>query len=106
MSRKIVIGDIHGALRALLQVITQLKLEKTDELIFIGDFVDGWSESAQVIDYLIGLEKTNHCIFIKGNHDVWTEDWLETGEADPEWVESWRSGNHRQLQGFKQGTDG
>ena len=86
MSRKIVIGDIHGALKALLQIVGQLKLEKTDELIFIGDFVDGWSESAQVIDYLIELEKTNHCIFIKGNHDAWAEDWLKTGNEDPEWV--------------------
>ena len=54
-ARKIVIGDIHGALRALEQIIAQLKIEKTDELIFMGDFVDGWSESAQVIQYLINL---------------------------------------------------
>jgi Calcineurin-like phosphoesterase. len=87
MSRKIVIGDIHGALKALKQIIAQLKLEKTDKLIFIGDFVDGWSESAQVIDYLIDLEKTSHCIFIKGNHDAWAEEWLKTGLADPEWLQ-------------------
>jgi serine/threonine protein phosphatase 1 len=86
MSRKIVIGDIHGALRALKQLIALIKPEKTDQLIFMGDFVDGWSESAQVIDYLIDLEKTTHCIFIKGNHDAWTEEWLRTGEADPECV--------------------
>ncbi len=87
MPRKIVIGDIHGALKALEQVLTRLKLEKKDELIFIGDFVDGWSESAQVIQYLIDLEKTNHCVFIKGNHDAWAEEWLKTGLADPEWVQ-------------------
>ena len=85
-TRKIVIGDIHGALRALEQIIAQLKIEKTDELIFMGDFVDGWSESAQVVQYLITLEKTNHCIFIKGNHDAWAEEWLMTGYADTEWV--------------------
>jgi len=87
MPRKIVIGDIHGALKALKQLIALIKPEKTDELIFMGDYVDGWSESAQVIDHLIDLEKTNHCIFIKGNHDAWAEDWLKTGEADPEWVQ-------------------
>ncbi len=65
-ARKIVIGDIHGALKALEQIIAMLKVEKTDELIFMGDFVDGWSESARVVQYLINLEKTNHCIFIKG----------------------------------------
>ena len=85
-SRKIVIGDIHGAFKALEQIIAKLKIEKTDELIFMGDFVDGWSESARVVQYLINLEKTNHCIFIKGNHDAWAEEWLSTGNADPEWV--------------------
>ena len=74
MTRKIVIGDIHGARRALEQLLERVKPEKTDELIFMGDYVDGWSESAQVIDYLIGLEKTNHCVFIKGNHDAWAEE--------------------------------
>jgi len=85
-ARKIVIGDIHGALKALEQIISQLRIEKSDELIFMGDFVDGWSESAQVIRYLMNFEKTNHCIFIKGNHDAWAEEWLMTGYADPEWV--------------------
>ena len=86
MPRKIVIGDIHGALKALEQLIERFGLKKSDELIFIGDFVDGWSESAQVIDYLIDLEKTNRCIFIKGNHDAWAEEWLNTDQADSEWV--------------------
>ena len=34
-TRKIVIGDIHGALKALEQLLSKIKVEKTDELIFI-----------------------------------------------------------------------
>jgi len=86
MPRKIVIGDIHGALRALEQVFIRLKLDQKDELIFIGDYVDGWSESARVIDYLLHLGKMNPCIFIKGNHDAWCADWLNGAQADTEWV--------------------
>ena len=87
MGRKIVIGDIHGALRALEQLMDRLKLEKTDEFIFLGDYADGWPQSAQVIDYLIDLEKSHRCIFIKGNHDAWAEEWLISGLAEPaEWV--------------------
>lgn len=105
LPRKIVIGDIHGALKALKQLISLLKIENSDELIFIGDFVDGWPESAQVIDYLINLEKTNRCVFIKGNHDAWTEEWLKTGEADPDWlisggvetIESYRNLNKEEI---------
>jgi serine/threonine protein phosphatase 1 len=87
MSRKIVIGDIHGALKALEQVMVQLNPQKTDELIFLGDYVDGWSQSALVIDYLLEFEKTCHCIFIKGNHDDWCEQWLKDGFADEEWLQ-------------------
>ena len=42
----------------------------------MGDYVDGWSESPQVIDYLLTLGKKQHCIFIRGNHDELTLDWL------------------------------
>lgn len=85
--RIFVIGDIHGALRALVQLIQALKLMPKDRLIFLGDYVDGWSESAQVIDYLIGLSEEQDCVFIKGNHDVWCQNWLENSVADSVWLE-------------------
>ena len=62
------IGDIHGGLRGLKELITLLKLEENYRLIFLGDYVDGWSESAQVIQYLMELSNSYDCIFIKGNH--------------------------------------
>jgi len=32
------------------------------------------------------LSKTQDCIFIKGNHDIWCEDWLRTGEGETVWL--------------------
>ncbi|WP_299338797.1 metallophosphoesterase [uncultured Psychroserpens sp.] len=84
--RTLAIGDIHGGLKALQKLLEKLKLTKDDQLIFLGDYVDGWSESAQVIQYLIELSKTNVCVFIKGNHDAWCEDWLRTGYGEPVWL--------------------
>lgn len=84
--RKIVIGDIHGALKALEQLVDTIKPGAADELIFMGDYVDGWSQSAQVIDYILMLAKKYDCIFIKGNHDAWCESWLREGIADKEWL--------------------
>ncbi len=81
-----VIGDIHGGLKAIPQVLKKANITKEDKLIFLGDYVDGWSESAQVIDFLIDLEETHQCIFIKGNHDLWCEDWLRTGQGEPVWL--------------------
>ncbi len=86
MKRTLVIGDIHGGLKALQQVLQKAAVTKDDTLIFLGDYVDGWSQSAQVMDYIIQLDKQQPCIFIKGNHDAWTEDWLRTGIADKTWL--------------------
>ena len=83
--RTLVIGDIHGALKALIQLLDRINLRPTDKLIFLGDYVDGWSQSAQVIDYLMQLEKSHECIFIKGNHDAWCEDWLRDGMVNEIW---------------------
>ena len=76
MSRTLVIGDIHGGLRALLQVMERANVTPNDTLIFLGDYVDGWSESPQVLDFLIQLKTTNTCVFLRGNHDELLLDWF------------------------------
>lgn len=84
--RTFAIGDIHGGLRGLLQVLNKLQVTEEDQLIFMGDYVDGWSESAQVIEFLINLSEKINCIFIKGNHDVWCQNWLkDEQDVDPSW---------------------
>lgn len=83
--RTLVIGDIHGGLKALIQLIKRIDLNKGDKLIFLGDYVDGWSEAAQVIQFLIKLSNDYNCVFIKGNHDVWCENWLKSGELNHTW---------------------
>lgn len=85
MKRTFTIGDIHGGLKALEQLIDRLELQKEDQLIFLGDYVDGWSESAQVIDYLIDLSQKQHCVFIMGNHDVYCQNWLKKNETSDIW---------------------
>lgn len=84
--RTLVVGDIHGGLRALTQVLERASVSNTDRLIFLGDYVDGWSESAQVVEFVLSLAERQPCIFIKGNHDVWCEEWLRTGKANSTWL--------------------
>lgn len=86
MKRTFTIGDIHGGLKALKQLVDKLALTANDTLIFLGDYVDGWSESAQVLDYLIELDKSHKCIFIKGNHDVYCENWFKSGVKPDKWL--------------------
>ena len=75
-NRTLVIGDIHGGLRAVHQIMQKAKVVPNDTLIFLGDYVDGWSQSPEVLNYLIDLEKNQKCIFIRGNHDELLLDWL------------------------------
>ncbi|MGY3794076.1 metallophosphoesterase family protein [Aquimarina sp. 433] len=84
--RTLVIGDIHGGYKALLQVLERANVTKEDTLIFLGDYVDGWSQSAETIHKLIELSNTNECVFIRGNHDLWCGLWLQKGATNPVWL--------------------
>lgn len=86
MKRTLVIGDIHGGLKGLIQVLERAKVTQEDQLIFLGDYVDGWSESAETIQYLIDLNEKQNCIFILGNHDLWCQRWLDLGATNPIWL--------------------
>lgn len=83
--RTLVIGDIHGGLKALKQLLQRAGVTPDDVLIFLGDYVDGWSESALVIRFLMEFSTTHTCHFIKGNHDAWCENWLRTGQVLTNW---------------------
>jgi serine/threonine protein phosphatase 1 len=85
MKRTLVIGDIHGGLQALVQLLERVEVTENDRIIFLGDYVDGWSESAQVVDFLIALSQRQDCIFIRGNHDVWCHEWLMNGVINDIW---------------------
>src|SRR5699024_10192698 len=80
------IGDIHGAHKALEQVLERASTTRDDQLIFLGDYVDGWSESPQVIDKLIELKNTHTCVFIRGNHDALLAEWMATQEENEMWL--------------------
>ncbi|AEW86420.1 serine/threonine protein phosphatase [Flavobacterium columnare NBRC 100251 = ATCC 23463] len=83
-----IIGDIHGAYKGLLQVIRLTPLKLGDTLIFLGDYVDGWSESPLVLDFLIDLKKYYNCIYIRGNHDELLLDWLKNQNENLLWYNS------------------
>jgi serine/threonine protein phosphatase 1 len=83
--RTLVIGDIHSALKALQQVLEKAQVSSKDTLIFLGDYIDGWSQAVETVNFLLELDKTHNCIFLRGNHDALCYEWL-VGEADnPMW---------------------
>ena len=84
--RTLVIGDIHSGLKALQQVLKKAEVSSNDRLIFLGDYVDGWSEAVETVNFLIELKKTHRCVFLKGNHDELCHDWLTKRENNPTWL--------------------
>lgn len=85
--RTLVIGDIHGGFKGLEQVLDRAKITPDDQLIFLGDYVDGWSESAETVSYLLEISKDFRCVFIRGNHDDLCYKWLAQDEKPQLWVQ-------------------
>lgn len=82
--RHLVVGDIHGGYKALLQVLERAEFSPDDDvLIGIGDYCDGWGESFAVIEFLRNLP---NFIGIRGNHDEWLLDWLVLFNAPTIWT--------------------
>lgn len=85
MSRTFVIGDVHGANKALVQVLEKVNFDfENDTLISLGDIADGWSEVPECVDTLL---KIKNLIAIRGNHDVWCHDWFKTGDRPLVWTQ-------------------
>lgn len=93
-----VIGDIHGGLKALNQVLERSSINFGDKIIFLGDFVDGWSESPQVIDFIQQLSEAYECVYIRGNHDDLLLNYLKTGSYAQEW---YLHGGESTIQAYK-----
>jgi serine/threonine protein phosphatase 1 len=73
--KKFAVSDIHGANRALVQVLERCGFDNdVDQLIFIGDVCDGWREVKECIHTLAGIK---NLVQILGNHDDWALRWLK-----------------------------
>lgn len=79
-----VIGDIHGEIKKLDQLINHIKkIDSNYHLIFIGDYLDKGENPKEVIDYLINLNRDRPCIFLLGNHEYF---WMENGTEVDEYL--------------------
>ncbi len=71
MNKQWVIPDIHGCVKTMAALIEhKIKPEKTDLLIFLGDYIDRGPNSKGVMDYIIKLKDLGfqtYCLI--GNHE-------------------------------------
>lgn len=69
-----VIGDIHGCVSELVTLLGHLTsscgFTSSDQLIFIGDYIDRGTSSREVIETLVAFQKRfPSTLYLKGNHE-------------------------------------
>jgi len=78
----VAVGDIHGNLPALLDLLAQLRHEVAvgDAVVFLGDYIDRGSDSRGCIDAILAFrdEGVADVVCLLGNH----EDWLLRTQVD------------------------
>lgn len=90
-TRVYAVGDIHGRLDLLDELLTQIRRDaqggpSRQVLIFVGDYVDRGPDSNGVITRLLSLQSEFEALFLRGNHDQALLDFL----ADPEFYRVWK----------------
>lgn len=78
MSRIFAIGDIHGCLDKLLDLLNLIDWDPEDDtLVFIGDYIDRGPDSAGVIEHILGMRHwSDRIICLLGNHEQLLLDFL------------------------------
>jgi predicted phosphodiesterase len=63
------IGDVHGMLPELCNLICTINPTSEDTIIFVGDLVDKGDDSPGVVQFVRGLSQTRNVVVVEGNHE-------------------------------------
>ncbi len=95
--RFLVFGDIHGEWEKFRSLLRQVQPDfDTDEVVFLGDYIDRGPAPKKVLDFMMTLPKCETIHLLRGNHeqmmldafrDFWNQSpsqwdmqlWLENG---------------------------
>lgn len=88
MDRLFAISDIHGCYKPFYElVVNMIKLQKSDHLILLGDYIDRGPQSKEVIDFIIDLQKRGYNITpLAGNHELMLINSYSFPEVLPVWL--------------------
>lgn len=68
--RVLAIGDIHGCLGPLDDLLAWVRPGPDDALVLLGDYVDRGPDTRGVLDRLIQLQKERPVVCLRGNHEI------------------------------------
>jgi serine/threonine protein phosphatase 1 len=85
---KFVIGDVHGCVFTLEQLLARIRsIDARPQLFFVGDYLDRGKNSRQTLDKIIELQSQG-AVCVRGNHDD-VLDYIVNGQSmskPSEWV--------------------
>jgi serine/threonine protein phosphatase 1 len=71
MGKIFAVGDIHGCLSKLEEMMSLLEINPVDDtLVFVGDYIDRGPDARGVVDFILTIKKAiNNVICLRGNHE-------------------------------------
>ncbi len=77
LSKTCVIGDIHGCLTPLTNLLKLVENE-ADRFVFLGDYIDRGSDSKQVVEHILDFKKKKQdVVTLLGNHEIMLVNYLK-----------------------------
>ena len=98
MRKRWVIPDIHGCIKTVSSLVNDLvKPMRSDELYFLGDYVDRGPDSKGVIDLIRGMQKSGYNVTaLKGNHEDFMVDLYDAEiKSKSAWWRSFGNKKHK-----------
>ena len=82
MTTTCIIGDIHGCYASLVQLLQHVE-NRSETIVFLGDYIDRGPVSKKVIDLIIQLtKKRSQTITLLGNHEYMLLNYLAGLDTD------------------------
>lgn len=78
-----IVGDVHGNVVRLRAALSHL-VNRVDEIVFVGDYVDRGPASREVLDILVELKasRLSQVTLLRGNHDNALLEFIQSGNRD------------------------
>ena len=80
--RVLAIGDVHGCLGQLDDLLAWVDPTRADDLVFLGDYVDRGPDTRGVLNRLIELKQARPVVCLRGNHEVMMLAARDGGRSD------------------------
>lgn len=99
MNRAFAIGDIHGCYHSFRKLLLdEIRLQRTDDIYLLGDYVDRGLYCKEVIDFILELQQRGYRIHtLRGNH----EQMMMDSDHDPDQLKMWlQNGGQQTLNSF------